>query len=106
MKKINDETFLLLKIKIKYLCSKTDKFENENSYFEIENNDFDMIIKDFPEHLKMPYFITEEKKYILKIKSKYLIDELKINGESTITLKKYNYQDLYKGIYITKIVFG
>ena len=60
LKTVSNELALLLDINLKYLSTKTDKYENEISYFAIEIVDFDKMVKDIPEHLKMPYWRTPE----------------------------------------------
>ena len=61
----------MLNINLKCITTKTDKYENEISYFAIETVDFDKFVKGIPENLKMPYWSGKES-FLLKVKSKYL----------------------------------
>ena len=95
-------------IKIKYLSTKTDKYNNEFSYYRIENENFaskvDDIIKNVEDNISFPWFLGKENNYLLRIKKRYLKDDEKISGEATINLKLYEYQNK-KGYYINKIEF-
>ena len=106
LKIVSTEIAVLLNINLKYLSSKTDKYDSEISYYAIETVDFNQIIKkDITDDLKMPYWVTPENKYILKVKSKYLEQEQKTKGVATLTLKKYNYES-FTGYYVTQITFN
>ena len=106
-------------IKIKYVSSKTDKYNNEFSYYIIENENFlskindngiaspkgDDIIKNGNGDITFPWFVGKDyNNYLIKIKKRYLKEEEKISGEATINLKKYDYKDR-EGYYIDKIEF-
>ena len=105
LKIVSTEIAVLSNINLKYLSSKTDKYDSEICYYAIETVDFDQIVKkDITDDLKMPYWVTPENKYILKVKSKYLEQEQKTKGVATLTLKKYKYES-FVGYYVTKISF-
>ena len=104
LKIVSTEIAVLLNIHLKYLSSKTDKYDSEICYYAIETVNVDQVVKDIADELKMPYWVTPENKYILKVKSKYLEQEQKTKGVATLTLKKYNYES-FTGYYVTQITF-
>ena len=87
---VSNELAILLNINLKYLSTEKGKYENEISYFAIENTKFNEIVKDIPEHLKMPYWAGKDG-FVLKVKTRHLEEEQKIKGVSSFTLKKYDY---------------
>ncbi len=89
-------------IKLKYLSTKVDKYNNEFVYYSIKNKDFDNIINEIKEDVKCPWFSGDIGNFILKVKSSYLEEEKEINGEATINLKHYEYEDK-NGYYVNKI---
>ena len=88
-------------IKLKYLSTKVDKYNNEFIYYSIQNKDFDNIINEIKEDVKCPWFKGDTGDFILKVKSSYF-EEKEINGEATINLKQYVYEDI-NGYYVNKI---
>ena len=51
----------------------------------------------------MPYW-RGEKKYVLKVKARHLEENDKNTGVATITLKKYNYEQI-TGYFVNQIKF-
>ena len=52
--------------------------------------------------MKCPWFKGDIGNFILKVKSSYLEEEKEINGEATINLKHYEYENKI-GYYVNKI---
>ena len=100
---VSDVGATLDKAKLKYISTKKDKYKNEFVYYAIKNKDFDDIINDVGEDMKCPWF-KGKGGHVLKVKSKYLTEEQKINGEAVIILEQYEYEDM-KGYYVNKIEF-
>lgn len=94
---------MLYNVNLKYLSTKVDKYKNEFVYYAIKNKNFDDIIKDMNDDVKCPWFKGKDN-HVLKVKSRYLTEQQKINGEAEINLKEYEYENI-KGYYIDKIEF-
>ena len=100
--KIVSKKYAKLKnIELKYLSKKVDKYNNEFVYYLIKNKDFDNIIKEIKDNVKCPWFKGDTGDFILKVKSSYF-EEKEINGEATINLKHYEYENK-NGYYVNKI---
>ena len=103
LKIVSDEIITLDEIKLKYITTKIDKYNNEFVYYSIQNKDFDNVLQDIEADMKCPWF-KGKGGYVLKVKSRYLQEEQKINGEAVISLKQYEYENK-KGYYVDKIEF-
>ena len=88
---------------LKYLSTKNDKYGFEFVYYSILNKDFDNAVKDVKEDERRPWF-KGKGDYILKVKSIYVKEEHKIDGEATINLAHYDYNNI-QGYYVYKIAF-
>ena len=68
-----DEKVVVKSVKVEYLSTKQDKYDNEMSYFKIKDKNIDQkfgtIIK---EGYNLPWFKSENGQTILKVKSKYV----------------------------------
>ena len=102
-KVVSDEVATLDKINLKYITTKIDKYNNKFAYYSIQNEDFDDVVSEIADDIKCPWFKGKDN-YVLKVKSKYLTVEQKINGETMINLKQYEYENK-KGYYVNKIEF-
>lgn len=94
-------------IKLAYLNTKVDNYKNELSYFKISSKDIDgKLSKLNIEGYKLPWFTSEEGKYILKVKHKYVsIPDLeKMKKYVTDISFKYYKMDNNEGYYIVLIV--
>ena len=62
---------LIKGIRVSYLSTKSDNYKNDIIYFKISSKDIDGKLGKFNvDGYKLPWFKTEEGKYILKVKSK------------------------------------
>jgi len=68
-----DEKVVVKNVRVEYLSTKQDKYDNETSYFKIKDKNIDQkfgtIIK---EGYNLPWFKSENGQTILKVKSKYV----------------------------------
>ena len=68
-------TFDVNGLTTEYLSTKTDKYDNEVSYYKIIDknykNKMSAILKEVCDECKMPFWKTEDQEYILKVKAKY-----------------------------------
>ena len=103
---MGEENVTLKNIKLEYLTTKTDKYENEISYFKIKDKNIDQkFVSINKEGYKLPYFKTDKGSYILKAKTKYLkLKELKKDETVTsdITFNPYE-MDNNKGYYVKQL---
>jgi hypothetical protein len=100
---VSNELATFNNIKLKYITTKIDKYDNEFVYYSIQNKDFDNAVKDIADDMRCPWFKGKDN-YVLKVRSKYLTEGQKINGETMINLKQYEYENK-KGYYVNKIEF-
>ena len=73
--KKSTNTFDVNGLLAEYLSTKTDKYDNEISYFKLIDknykNKMSSILKEVCDEIKMPFWKTEDHEYILKVKKKY-----------------------------------
>ena len=97
-----DDGITLKNLKLKYLSTKKDKYDNEFAYYSILNDNVKNIAMKINSSDKTPYFMGE-KNFILKVKSRYITDEQKISGNFTAKMKYYNYNEI-TGYYINELI--
>ena len=104
---MSDEDKVVIKnIKLEYITTKKNEYDNEICYFKIKSknveNQFSLVNK---ENYKLPYFKTNDNKYLLKVKSKYVkLDDL--NKDMTYICDaecKYYKMNDFEGFYISKL---
>ena len=83
---------VLKNLNVKYLNTKTDKYENEYAYYAILNDNIKCIATKLGDAKKLPYFLGSDN-FILKIKTRYLTEEQKICGTATVNMKHYEYNE-------------
>lgn len=103
---VDEENVTIKNVKLEYLTTKNDKYENEISYFKIKDKNIDQKITPLnKEGYKQPYFRTDKGSYILKVKTKYLkLKELKKDEtvSADITFNPYE-MDINKGYYVKQL---
>ena len=100
-----NEGLTLNKIKLKYLSTKKDNYNNENHFYVIESKGFEDVVATVPEDFKVPWF-NGKKNIILKVKSRWLKGNKKatVGGVGDISMKEYDYEGT-KGYYVNGIAF-
>jgi hypothetical protein len=100
---MTDENIVIKNVKVEYLTTKLDKYDNEINYFKIKDKHIDQkfaaIIK---EGHNLPWFKSENEQTILKVKSKYTkLKELNKNEiiVSDISFRYYKMNDI-SGFYV------
>ena len=94
-------------IKVAYLTTKVDNYKNETSYFKLSSKDIDGKLGKLKiDGYKLPWFTTEEGKYLLKVKSKNVnISDLEKMKTYIVDISfKYYKIDNTEGYYISLIV--
>ena len=70
---MTDERVLIKSVRVEYIITKPDAYDNELSYFKMIDKNIDQkfiaLIKD---NLKNPWFKTDKGQTILKVKQKYM----------------------------------
>ena len=89
---------VLKNLNLKYLTTKTDKYDNEYSYYSILNDNIKNIATKLSDSKRLPYFLGSDN-FILKIKTKYLTEEKKSSGKFIVNMKEYEYNE-YTGYYV------
>lgn len=100
-----EDKVIIKNIKLEYVATKTDNYNNNQVYFKVlkgQENKFTTINKD---GYHLPYFKTEDGKYLLKVKNKYVkLDDL--NKDMTyicdLELKFYKMNEV-EGFYVSKL---
>ena len=104
---MSDEDKVIIKnLKLEYITTKKNEYDNEICYFKIKTKNveqqFALINK---EGYKLPYFKTNDLKFLLKVKSKYVkLNDL--NKDMTYICdaecKYYKMNDV-EGYYVSKL---
>ncbi len=99
-----EDIIILKNIKLTFLSTKEDKYDNEISYFRLGKNMENKFSQINKVGFRLPYFEISEQKYLLKVKNKYIKIDLKkdepINCE--IHLKYYKI-DNFEGFYVSTL---
>ena len=89
--KKNTNTFDVNGLLAEYLSTKTDKYDNEISYFKLIDkklkNKMSNILKEVCDEVKMCFWKTEDHEYILKVKKRHTPKNiLDVNDIVTVNL--------------------
>ena len=102
----NNRPILIKGVKLTYLTTKTDSYNNENVYFKVSKKDIETKLNKLNvEGYKLPWFEGNDGKFLMKAKYKNvkLPDFIKQNIYITnISFKYYNI-DGNEGYYISSI---
>ena len=103
---MDEENIVIKNIRVEYIATKTDSYNNELSYFKIKDRNieqkFKQIIKD---NHKLPWFKTDKGQNILKVKQKYIkLKELTKDKEMVVDMnfKYYEINDI-QGYYVSLV---
>jgi hypothetical protein len=96
-------------LNLEYICTKEDKYNNEISYFKAIDVESKKKLEKLLDNENFRYpFWKSEKSLMIKTKSKYIEDFIKLNPngiiKADIVLKYYD-MDEFKGYYISKFNF-
>ena len=100
-----DEKVIIKNIKLEYISSKQDNYNNNQVYFKIlkgQENKFTSINK---ENHTLPFFKSQDGKMLLKVKSKYVkIEDLNKDMSYICDLElKYFKMENVEGWYVSKL---
>ena len=92
---------VLKNLNLKYLSTKTDKYDNEYAFYAILNDNIKCIATKLSDSKRLPYFLGSDN-FVLKIKTRYLTEEQKVSGKATVNMKEYEYNE-YSGYFVNSI---
>ena len=69
---MDDEITVIKNVKVRYLTTKMDKYDNEIIWFKIDKTSIGKLFVINEVDFKLPYFETDDGKILLKVKSKML----------------------------------
>ena len=104
---MTDERVLIKSVRVEYVTTKTDAYDNELSYFKIIDKKIDQkftaLIKDT---FKNPWFKTDKGQTILKVKQKYMkLKEAKKEEVIVVDISfKYYKMNNVEGYYVCGLV--
>ena len=102
---MDDEITVIKNVKVRYLTTKMDKYDNEIIWFKIDKTSIDKLNVLNKVDFKLPYFETDDGKTLLKVKSKNVkINDLKndVVISCDIGFKYYKMNDV-QGCYVNKL---
>ena len=102
---MDDEITVAKNVKVRYLTTKMDKYDNEIIWFKIDKTSIGKLSVINKVGFKLPYFETDDGKTLLKIKSKNVkINDLKndVVISCDISFKHYKMNDI-EGYYVYKL---
>ena len=103
---MEDDKIVIKNVKVEYITTQTDAFENEICYFKLKDKNieskFAPIMKD---GFKLPWFKSDKGYYLLKVKTKYNKLE-QMHKEETVLVdavfKYYKINDS-EGFYVSQL---
>ena len=113
---VSNKPIEIKNIKVTYISTKTDKFDNTVCYFKVIgfNNEELLypILSECCDECRIPIWITEEGEHMLEVKQKYVPKLLVAGTVLTVLLTfKYYCMDLGEGVlnqvyYVMMIIFS
>ncbi len=104
---MSEDKIIIKNVKVEYMATKTDTYDNELCYFKLidKNTDqkFESVIK---ENFKNPWFLSDNGTKILKVKNIYI--KLKELHKDDVTLVNISFK-FYKmgdveGVYVNSLI--
>ena len=104
---MEDESIVVKNVRVEYLSTKTDKYNNEICYFKIRDKSIDhkfsAVAKD---GFNLPFFKTDKGHMLIKVKSKY-VKMKALNKNDVVAVEiiftQYKMNDI-DGFYVSKII--
>ena len=102
---MDDEKVVLKGVKVEYVTTKRDAYENEVCYFKIIDKKIESkftVREDF----KYPWFRSDKGQIILKVKTKYMKLKETMKDETIIVELSFKYykMDANEGYYVNNLV--
>ena len=103
---MDDDKVVIKNVKVEYITTKTDAFDNELCYFKLKDKNtetkFAALIKD---NFRLPWFKSDKGYYLLKVKSKYNKAK-QLHKEEVVLVDlvfKYYKMNDYEGVYVSQL---
>ena len=88
--KRNTNTFDVNNLTTEYLSTKTDKYDNEVSYYKIIDKNYKQkmssILKEQCDECRMPFWKTDDQEIILKVKTRNIIPDKDLKNNDIVSL--------------------
>ena len=104
---MEDDKVVIKNVKVEYITTKFDKYENEICYFKLRDKNIDSkfaaLMKD--DTFNLPWFKSEKGQYILKAKKKYSKTK-EFTKDETFLIDiafKYYKMDNLQGFYVSSL---
>ncbi len=69
---MDDDKVTIKNVKVEYITTKTDAFDNENCYFKMKDKNMELKFAAIMKAgFRMPWFKSDKGYYVLKLKTKY-----------------------------------
>ena len=95
-----NDGIVLKNLNVKYLNTKTDKYENQYAYYAILNDNIKSVATKLSDSKRLPYFLGSDN-FVLKIKTRYLTEQQKKSGTAIVNMKEYDYNE-YSGYFVNR----
>ena len=103
---MEDDKIVIKNVRVEYITTKTDAFENEICYFKLKEKNieskFSAIMKN---DFRLPWFKSDKGYYLLKVKTKY--NKMKVLHEDETVLAevcfKYYKMNGSEGFYVSNL---
>ena len=104
---MEDEVVVIKNVRVEYLSTKKDKYNNEINYFKIRDKSIDQKFSAVAQDgFNLPWFKTDKGHTLLKVKSKY-VKVKSLNKDdivvAEIVFTQYNMNGI-DGFYVSRIV--
>ena len=103
---MEEEKVVIKNVRVEYVATKTDKFNNETCYFKLKDKNIDSkFVALIKEGFNKPWFKTDKGHYILKVKTKYCkLKELKKEDTVLVDIAfKYYLMGESEGFYVSSL---
>ena len=104
--RMEDDKIVIKNVKVEYITTKTDNYDNEICYFKLRDKNVDSkfaaVMKD---GFRLPWFKSDKGYYLLKVKSKYNKAK-QLHKEEVVLVElvfKYYKMNDSEGVYVSNL---
>ena len=103
---MDEENIVIKNVRVEYITTKLDTYNNEISYFKIKDKNIEQKFKPImKDKFKLPWFKTDKNQTIIKVKQKYIKNLEPVKEKEIIVdinFKYYSMNDI-EGYYVSAI---